>query len=76
MKESEFLEELQKRARAQELIIKRMPFPKIFEAASVWLGNHPWRYLIPLAFLFTLLLRKFFGPSYTDFILALFRGVL
>jgi len=76
MKEREFLEELQKRAREKERIIKGMPFPKFFEIASLWLGNHPWRYLIPLAFLTTLFLRKIFGPEYTTFVLSLFRNIL
>lgn len=76
MNESEFLQKLQDRARDKEKIIRGMPFPKIFEVAIIWLGNHPWRYLIPLAFISTLLLRKLIGQDYTTFILSLFRGVL
>ncbi len=74
MNEREFITELQKRAKEQELVIKAMPFPKVFGAASVWLGVHPWRFLIPLAFLISIILRLIFGPFYTDFVLSILRG--
>ena len=71
MNESEFITELQKRAKEQELVIKAMPFPKVFGAASVWLGVHPWRFLIPLAFFISLMLRLIFGTSYVNFVLSI-----
>ena len=73
MKESDFIVELQKRAKEQEAIIKGMPFPRIFGATSIWLGVHPWRFIIPLSFLITIALRILLGPSYTDFVLSIFR---
>ncbi len=73
MNEHKFLHILQERAREQERAMKAMPFPKIFAFVITWLSNHPWRYLIPLAFLISLFLRGIFGSSYTDFILWLLR---
>jgi hypothetical protein len=74
MNEPEFLLLLQEKAREQERAMKAVPFPKFFAFVAQWLSHHPWRYLIPLAFLITFLLRGILGSSYTDFILWLFRG--
>jgi hypothetical protein len=76
MNEREFLLTLQDRAREQERAMQAVPFPKVFKFAIEWLSHHPWRFLIPLAFLVSLLLRGVLGYGYTDFILRLFRGVL
>lgn len=75
MNEREFLLKLQERAHEQEKVIRDMPFPHAFSAISSWLGNHPWRYLIPLAFLISLLLRGIFGTGYINFILWMFRKI-
>jgi len=76
MKESEFLYLLQERAREQERAIKAVPFPKVFLFVTEWLSHHPWRYLIPLAFLISLLFRGILGERYTDFILGLFKNII
>lgn len=76
MNEREFLLTLQDRAREQERAMKAVPFPKVFSFVIEWLSNHPWRFLIPLAFLISLLLRGIIGPEYTESILRLFRGIL
>ena len=75
MNEHEFLLKLQERAREQEKVIRDMPFPHVFSTISSWLGNHPWRYLIPLAFLISLLFRTTLGTKYTDFVLWMFRQI-
>ena len=71
MNEREFILKLQERVREQEQAVATIPF---FSFVAKWLSVHPWRYLIPLAFLLTLLLRWIFGSSYTDGILHLFRA--
>ncbi len=71
MNEREFILKLQERAREQEQAIAKIPF---FSFVVKWLSVHPWRYLIPLAFILTLLLRFIFGSAYTDNILYLFRA--
>jgi hypothetical protein len=75
MDENEFILKLQARAREQEQVVRDMPLSKVFSTVSLWLGNHPWRIIIPLAFLLTLLFRGVFGGDYTDFVLALFRKI-
>ena len=76
MNEREFILTLQERAREQEQAMHAAPFPKVFRFVIEWLSHHPWRFLIPLAFVVSLILRGILGSSYTDFILRLFRGVL
>ncbi|MBI2621344.1 MAG: hypothetical protein HYW63_01700 [Candidatus Levybacteria bacterium] len=75
MNEGEFILKLQQRAREQERIVRDMPFSKVFSTVSLWLGHHPYRILVPLAFLITLLFRGIFGGSYTDFVLKIFRTI-
>ena len=75
MNEAEFVLKLQERAKEQEKILKDMPFSKVFSTISLWLGHHPYRILVPLAFLITLILRGIFSGNYTDFILKIFRSI-
>ncbi len=70
MNEQQFLNTLQKRAQEQEKIIKVLP--KIFIEISSWLGDHPWKILIPIAFILTLVLHSLFGKGYDDLILKIF----
>jgi hypothetical protein len=72
MNEQQFLNRLQARAQEQEKIIKRMLFPKFFTSVSFWLGTHPWKILIPLAFVLTLILHGVIGVKYDEFILKIF----
>lgn len=75
MNEHEFLLQLQQRAKEQQKLMHDVPFPRVFTLVSEWLGNHPWRFLIPLAFLLTFLLHDLFGKSYDEFILSIFGGL-
>jgi len=72
MNEREFIRKLKERAREQELLIKSMPMHRVFSSVSVWLGNHPWRILVPVAIILTLVFHLAFGKSYDDFILKEF----
>lgn len=75
MNEAEFILKLQERAKEQEKIVRDMPFSKTFSTVSLWLGHHPYRILVPVAFLITLLLRGIFEGKYTDFILRIFKSI-
>ncbi|OGH20098.1 MAG: hypothetical protein A3D74_03380 [Candidatus Levybacteria bacterium RIFCSPHIGHO2_02_FULL_37_13] len=72
MNEREFLKTLEERAKEQEKLIKGMVLPKVFTTISFWLGNHPWRILIPISIIITLILHGIFGKSYDEFILKIF----
>jgi len=72
MNEREFIKKLQERAREQEKLIKSMPLHKVFSSVSFWFGNHPWRILVPLAVILTVVLRLLYGKPYDDFILKIF----
>ena len=72
MNEREFIKTLEERAKEQEKLINGMVLPKLFTSVSFWLGNHPWRILIPISFIITLTLHGIFGKSYDEFILKIF----
>jgi hypothetical protein len=72
MNEREFIKKLQERAKEQEKLIQDMPMHKVFSSISVWFGNHPWRILVPVAIILTLIFYFTFGKPYDDFILKLF----
>jgi len=72
MNERLFLNKLQERAKEQERIMNGMLLPKLFTVASSWFGNHPWRILIPLAFILTMLFHSFLGKRYDELILKIF----
>jgi len=72
MNEHEFIKTLEQRAKEQEKIIKGMILPGMFAGISSWLGEHPWKILIPIAFIFTLILRSLFEKTYDEFILKIF----
>jgi hypothetical protein len=75
MKEHDFVQLLQKRASEQKRALDAVPFPKVFAFVIEWLSDHPWRYLIPLAFLISLFLRGIIGHEYTNFVLWIFRSI-
>lgn len=75
MNEAEFIKRLQNRAVEQERIIHTSPFPKIFLFISLLLGRHPWRIIIPFAFILTVIFRLAFGSEYTTFILYIFKKI-
>ncbi len=72
MNEREFIKTLKERANEQERLIKSMPFPNVFASVSFWFGNHPWRILIPLAFILTLIFHEVLGKRYDEFVLKIF----
>lgn len=75
MNERQFIKKLQERAKEQEKLIKDMPLNRVFSSISFWFGNHPWRILVPLAIIITLILRLSLGKPYDDFILKLFGKI-
>jgi hypothetical protein len=75
MNEQQFLKTLQERAREQEIIIRGMFLPKLFTSVSFWLGNHPWRILIPFAFIITIIFHEILGKRYDEFILKIFGKI-
>lgn len=75
MNEREFLSQLEQRAQEQEKLMQKSFYPQIFLFISMWFGKHPWRVLIPLAFLLSLGLRVIFGRVYFEQILSLFGGI-
>lgn len=75
MKEHDFLVELEQRAHEQERMMQQMPFRTVFVMTSLWFGRHPWRIMIPFAFVLTFLFRLLFGHSYDELILWIFGGI-
>ena len=75
MNELEFLRVLKQRAAEQEKIVKSMPLPAIFSPISIWFGNHPWRIIVPISFLISIILHYVMGDSYDSLVLAIFGGL-
>lgn len=75
MNEHEFIKALRQRAQEQEKLIKSMPLPRIFSSISLWFGNHPWRIILPLAFILTYIFHAVIGKPYDDFILKIFGKI-
>jgi hypothetical protein len=74
MNEHDFLKKLQQRATEQEKIMSDMPFAHAFTVISTYLGVHPWRILIPIAFAITILLQISFGETYDNLVLRILGG--
>ncbi|MEK7605765.1 MAG: hypothetical protein AAB478_04585 [Patescibacteria group bacterium] len=72
MNESEFIRSLQERAKEQHQLLEDMPLPHLFALVTTWLSDHPWRYLIPLALLITLIARNLLGHNFTELVLKVF----
>lgn len=75
MKERDFILELEKRAKEEETLIKRMSMSKTFVYLSLWFGKHPWRIIIPFSILLTIIFRLIFGKTYFELILWIFGGL-
>ncbi len=75
MNEHEFLEKLEQRAQEQELLMKKTLMPSAVFSLSIWLGRHPWRFLIPLSVFLTIALRLTLGENYREIILWIFGGI-
>lgn len=73
MDEQKFLLQLEKRAKEQEQLIKSSP--PILLWISLFLGKNPWRVIIPLSIILTLLFRYTLGHGYLEFILKIFGKV-
>jgi hypothetical protein len=74
MNERDFLSELKKRATEQERVMANMPFPHMFTNVAIWLGDHPWRILIPFAIFLSIFFHFVLGHSYDSLILKIFGG--
>ncbi len=75
MNERDFIKALRERAHEQEKLIKNMPLPRVFSSVSLWLGNHPWRIIVPLAFILTYIFHITIGKPYDDLILKIFGKI-
>lgn len=73
MDEQKFLSQLKKRAEEQEQLIKGSP--PILLKVSLFLGKNPWRVIIPLSILLSLLLRFVLGHGYLELVLKIFGKV-
>lgn len=72
MNEREFVKLLKERATEQKKITQNMPLPHMFSSIGILLGDHPWKILIPLAFIITAIFHTVLGKPYDEFILKIF----
>lgn len=71
MERNNVLIALKERVKEQQLL-QSLPFPQVFLFITHLLGENPWRVLVPLSALLTILLHIFFGKVYDETILWLF----
>lgn len=75
MKEYEFLLELEKRAEEQKKFVEKFSKSNFIFSLSLWLGEHPWRIILPLSIIFTIIFHFFLGEKYFEGILWIFGGI-
>lgn len=75
MKENEFLLELEKRADEQKQLMEKFSRKNIVFSLSLWLGEHPWRIILPLSIIMTLVFHSVLGDKYYEKILWIFGGL-
>lgn len=75
MTKHKFLDTLQQRAVEQHIVLREVPFPKVFLFISRQLGEYPWRILIPMAVIFSLFLHVILGKAFDERILWLFGSL-
>ncbi|HET9946864.1 MAG TPA: hypothetical protein VFQ63_02265 [Patescibacteria group bacterium] len=75
MQKNDFLTQLQKRASEQDMILHGVFFPHVFVFISRYLGESPWRWLIPLSVILTIIFQMLWGWAFDEKILWLFGGL-
>ena len=71
MKQNDIINSLQQRAKEQNFLYK-VPFPYMFFFLSKTIGENPWRFLIPVSLVITLVLHMLLGKFFDERILWLF----
>ena len=74
MQESEFIKNLEKRAREQGWVMETEIMPSWARGVGEWLVVHPWRLVIPISGIAYLVLRIGYGEGIREAILGLFGG--
>lgn len=70
--EREFLELLEKKAESQRELVKSEILPEWASSLGIWLGEHPFRVILPVSFLLSLGLFLVFGKGFLELSLFLF----
>ncbi len=72
--ESDFLKELELRAREQWRLVETEMMPGWARGVGGWLAVNPWRVVLPMAIMVYGLWRMVYGVEAREFILGLFGG--
>lgn len=72
--EREFLEVLESKAQKQRRVVESGILPSWASAFGNWMGFNPWRLIIPMSFVFYVLLRILFGMYFRELMLGVFGG--
>lgn len=71
MKEHSFILQLEERANERKALKNSSLFPLMV----MTVGTHPWKIILPLSILFTIILTILLKSDYINFILWLFGGL-
>lgn len=74
MQESEFIRNLEKKAREQRRLVESEILPDWAKGVGEWLVVNPWRVIMPMALLAYGLWRIAYGEGAREMILGIFGG--
>lgn len=72
--ERSFIQELESRAVEQQRLVQTELIPTWAKGLGDWLAVNPWRVLIPIAGIWYLVVRSWYGVGFRELILGLFGG--
>jgi|GEM_PF-619968 len=74
IKEENFLNELEKLAGLQKILVETEMLPAWARGVGDWLVVHPWRVIVPMSAIIYVFVRVVGGSELREFVLALFGG--
>lgn len=74
MKETNFIKEIEVKAREQRKLVETEVMPGWAKGLGNWLAVQPWRVLIPISGMAYMVSRIVYGSQFREFILGLFGG--
>ena len=72
--ESRFIQELESRTVEQQKLVQTELIPDWAKGLGDWLAVNPWRVLVPIAGIWYLVARSWFGVNFRELTLGLFGG--
>lgn len=72
--ENSFIGELEAKAEEQQRLVRTELIPAWAKGMGGWLAVNPWRVLMPIAGIWYLVVRSWYGVDFREYILGIFGG--